>query len=49
MSKIRVVVWNENVHESKSEAIRKVYPNEMYNYVSAVFQPVGCIERLEVD
>ncbi len=30
MSKIRVVVWGENVHEQKSEAIRKVYPEGIH-------------------
>ena len=26
MEKVRVLVWNENIHERKSEAIRKIYP-----------------------
>jgi trehalose utilization protein len=34
MSKIRVVVWGENVHENKSEAIRKVYPKGMHNCIA---------------
>jgi trehalose utilization protein len=34
MNKIRVVVWGENVHENKSEIIRKVYPNGMHNCIA---------------
>jgi trehalose utilization protein len=34
MSKIRVVVWGENVHENKSETIRKVYPKGMHNCIA---------------
>jgi trehalose utilization protein len=34
MSKIRVVVWGENVHENKSERIRKVYPNGMHHCIA---------------
>jgi len=34
MNKIRVVVWGENVHEQKSEAIRKVYPEGMHQCIA---------------
>jgi trehalose utilization protein len=34
MSKIRVVVWGENVHENKSETIRKVYPRGMHHCIA---------------
>jgi trehalose utilization protein len=34
MSKIRVVVWGENVHEQKSEAIRKVYPEGIHQCIA---------------
>ena len=27
MEKIRVLVWNENLHERMSEDIRKIYPD----------------------
>jgi len=35
MKKIRVVVWGENVHEQKSEAIRKVYPEGIHQCIAA--------------
>jgi trehalose utilization protein len=34
MSKIRVVVWGENIHEQKSEAVRKVYPDGIHNCIA---------------
>ena len=34
MSKIRVVVWGEYVHEQKSEAIRRVYPDGIHNCIA---------------
>jgi trehalose utilization protein len=34
MSKTRVVVWGENVHEQKSEAIRKVYPEGIHQCIA---------------
>jgi trehalose utilization protein len=33
MNKIRVVVWGENVHEQRSEAIRKIYPDGMHRCI----------------
>jgi trehalose utilization protein len=33
MNKIRVVVWGENVHEQRSEAIRKIYPDGMHGCI----------------
>ncbi|MBV8223790.1 MAG: ThuA domain-containing protein [Verrucomicrobia bacterium] len=34
MHKIRVVVWGEYVHEQKSEAIRKVYPEGIHRCIA---------------
>jgi trehalose utilization protein len=34
MNKIRVVVWGENVHEQRSEAIRKIYPKGMHHSIA---------------
>ena len=34
MSTTRVLVWNENVHEQKSEKIRKVYPDGIHGCVA---------------
>ncbi|MBV8376165.1 MAG: ThuA domain-containing protein [Verrucomicrobia bacterium] len=34
MNRIRVVVWGENVHEQKSEAIRKVYPEGIHQCIA---------------
>jgi trehalose utilization protein len=34
MHKIRVVVWGENVHEQKSEVIRKVYPEGIHQCIA---------------
>ncbi len=34
MNKIRVVVWGENVHEQRSEAIRKVYPEGIHQCIA---------------
>lgn len=34
MSKLRVVVWGENVHESTHEAVRRVYPNGMHTVIA---------------
>src|ERR1700739_2713240 len=33
MNKIRVIVWGENVHEQRSEAIRKVYPEGIHHCI----------------
>lgn len=34
MSKLRVVVWGENVHEHRSPAVKKVYPNGMHTVIA---------------
>src|SRR5260370_32060230 len=34
MNKTRVVVWGENVHEQRSEAIRKIYPKGMHHGIA---------------
>src|SRR5580700_11130177 len=34
MNKIQVVVWGENVHERRSEAIRKVYPEGIHQCIA---------------
>lgn len=34
MEKIRVLVWNENIHERKSEAIRKIYPDGIHGAIA---------------
>ncbi len=35
MSKIRVTVWGENVHEHKNETVRAAYPDGMHNTIAA--------------
>jgi len=32
--KIRVTVWNENVHEKKNEAVKKIYPQGMHTVLA---------------
>jgi trehalose utilization protein len=34
MSKLRVVVWGENVHEHKHAAVGKIYPNGMHTVIA---------------
>lgn len=34
MSKLRVVVWGENVHEHRSPAVKKVYPTGMHTVIA---------------
>jgi trehalose utilization protein len=34
MSKIRVTVWGENVHEQTHEEVRKIYPNGMHTCIA---------------
>ena len=34
MEKIRVLVWNENVHEKNSDKIRKIYPNGIHGAIA---------------
>ena len=34
MEKIRVLVWNENIHERRSAAIRKIYPDGIHGAIA---------------
>ncbi len=34
MEPIRTVVWGENVHEQKSEEVRRIYPDGMHNTIA---------------
>ena len=36
MEKIRVLVWNENIHERRSAAIRKIYPDGIHGAIAEV-------------
>lgn len=36
MNKIRVLVWNEFIHEKKHEAVRRVYPDGIHRAIGAV-------------
>ena len=44
MNKIRVVVWGENVHEQRSEAIRKVYPEGIHQCIANSLSIDGSFE-----
>ncbi len=44
MNKIRVVVWGENVHEQKSERIRKVYPEGIHQCIANDLSVDGSFE-----
>lgn len=44
MSKVRVLVWGENVHEQKSEAVRKVYPRGMHTVIAEGLNEADDIE-----
>ena len=44
MNKIRVVVWGENVHEQRSEAIRKVYPEGIHQCIANGLSIDGSLE-----
>ena len=35
MSKIRVTVWNENLHEVQSQAVKAIYPDGIHNCIKA--------------
>src|ERR1044072_5721869 len=35
---IRVTVWGENVHESRDETVRKVYPDTMHGTIAAALR-----------
>lgn len=39
--KIRVTVWNENVHEQTNKAIRKLYPKGMHGAIKAGLEKIG--------
>jgi len=45
MDKIRVTIWNENVHEKLHEAVRKVYPDGIH---SAIAKHLKTLPDLEV-
>ena len=45
MEKIRVLVWNENVHENASEVIRKIYPEGIHG---AIAEGLRLYDRFEV-
>ncbi len=45
MSKIRVLVWNENVHERESEAIARIYPDGIHG---AIAQGLSVHDEFEV-
>lgn len=34
MEKVRVLVWNENIHERKSETIRQIYPDGIHGAIA---------------
>lgn len=34
MSRLRVLVWGENVHERENDAIREIYPNGMHHTIA---------------
>ena len=44
MSKIRVTVWGENVHERKSEVVRGIYPVGMHRCIADALNAAGGIE-----
>jgi trehalose utilization protein len=44
MSKIRVVVWSENIHEQRSEAIRKVYPEGIHQCIATALSSDEALE-----
>ena len=39
MDKIRVLVWNENYHERRSEKIRAVYPDGIHGAIADGLRP----------
>lgn len=44
MSRIRVTVWGENVHERKSAVVRGVYPQGMHQCIADALNAAGGIE-----
>jgi len=45
MSKLRVTIWNENVHEQENDFVKKLYPEGMHGAIAAY---LGRQEGLEV-
>ncbi|MBN1518292.1 ThuA domain-containing protein [Candidatus Sumerlaeota bacterium] len=41
---IRVIVWNENVHEQKDEAVRQLYPDGMHSVIAGALNQVPGIK-----
>jgi len=39
--KIRVTVWNENVHERKDEKVRKIYPDGIHGAIAKALKADG--------
>ena len=44
MEKIRVLVWNENLHERMSEDIRRIYPDGIHGAIAEGLKEYGCFE-----
>jgi trehalose utilization protein len=44
MDKIRVLVWNENYHERKSEKIRAVYPEGIHGAIAEGLRKYDCFD-----
>ena len=44
MSKIRVTVWNEGIHEKKSEKVRGVYPEGIHGAIAGHLRKQAGIE-----
>ncbi len=44
MEKIKVLVWNENIHEKKSESIRKIYPNGIHHAIASGLEKYDCFD-----
>jgi trehalose utilization protein len=43
-NKIRVTVWGENVHEKKSPAVAKIYPDGMHNTIASALREAPMFE-----
>ncbi|RME67459.1 MAG: trehalose utilization protein ThuA, partial [Verrucomicrobia bacterium] len=41
MSKLRVVVWGENVHEHKHPKVAEIYPNGMHEVIAEALRESG--------
>ena len=44
MEKIRVLVWNENLHEKQSEEIGRIYPDGIHGAIAEGLLKFGCFE-----